>query len=86
MAAANPDFRYVNLPDDINLSDPERNALYAQSCSGFARPGNRTKRAKYQRPWNASGVGNHVAEERSKPGERNQVPGVSIESGWRFSA
>jgi molybdate/tungstate transport system substrate-binding protein len=31
MAAASPDFRYVNLPDDINLSDPERNALYAQA-------------------------------------------------------
>ena len=31
MAAANPDFRYVNLPDDINLSDPEKNALYAQA-------------------------------------------------------
>lgn len=31
MAAANPDFRYVNLPDDINLSDPDRSATYAQS-------------------------------------------------------
>jgi molybdate/tungstate transport system substrate-binding protein len=32
MAAANPDFRYVNLPEDIDLSDPDRNALYAQAA------------------------------------------------------
>jgi molybdate/tungstate transport system substrate-binding protein len=32
MASTNPDFRYVNLPDDINLSDPEKNADYAQSA------------------------------------------------------
>jgi molybdate/tungstate transport system substrate-binding protein len=31
MASTNPDFRYVNLPDEINLSDPARNAYYAQS-------------------------------------------------------
>jgi molybdate/tungstate transport system substrate-binding protein len=31
MASTNPDFRYVNLPDEINLSDPEKNAYYAQS-------------------------------------------------------
>jgi molybdate/tungstate transport system substrate-binding protein len=32
LAAANLDFRYVNLPDDINLSDPNRNAYYASSA------------------------------------------------------
>jgi len=31
MAAANPDFRYVDLPDEINLSDPARNSYYAHS-------------------------------------------------------
>jgi molybdate/tungstate transport system substrate-binding protein len=31
MASTDPDFRYVNLPDEINLSDPARNAYYAQS-------------------------------------------------------
>jgi molybdate/tungstate transport system substrate-binding protein len=31
MASANPDFHYVNLPDDINLSDPEKNADYGKS-------------------------------------------------------
>lgn len=31
MAGTNPDFHYVNLPDDINLSDPEKNASYASS-------------------------------------------------------
>lgn len=32
MATANPDVRYVNLPDDINLSDPARNADYARNA------------------------------------------------------
>ncbi len=31
MAGANPDFRYVNLPDEINLSDPAQNSYYAHS-------------------------------------------------------
>jgi molybdate/tungstate transport system substrate-binding protein len=30
MASTNPDFRYVNLPDEINLSDPARNSDYAK--------------------------------------------------------
>jgi molybdate/tungstate transport system substrate-binding protein len=30
MAAANPDFQYVNLPDEINLSDPAKNSHYAK--------------------------------------------------------
>jgi molybdate/tungstate transport system substrate-binding protein len=30
MASANPDFRYVDLPDEINLSDPARNSYYAE--------------------------------------------------------
>lgn len=30
LASANPDFRYVNLPDEINLSDPAKNAYYRQ--------------------------------------------------------
>lgn len=29
-AKTNPDYRYVNLPDEINLSDPAKNAYYAQ--------------------------------------------------------
>lgn len=29
-AATNPDYRYVNLPDEINLSDPAKNAYYRQ--------------------------------------------------------
>jgi len=29
-ASANPDYRYVDLPDEINLSDPSRNAYYGQ--------------------------------------------------------
>jgi molybdate/tungstate transport system substrate-binding protein len=28
----NPDYRYVDLPDEINLSDPSRNAYYAQNA------------------------------------------------------
>ena len=31
MAATNPDFRYVDLPDEINLSDPARNEYYRHS-------------------------------------------------------
>jgi molybdate/tungstate transport system substrate-binding protein len=29
-AATNPDYRYVNLPDEINLSDPAKDAYYKQ--------------------------------------------------------
>jgi molybdate/tungstate transport system substrate-binding protein len=31
MAAINPDFRYADLPDEINLSDPARNSYYSHS-------------------------------------------------------
>jgi molybdate/tungstate transport system substrate-binding protein len=31
MASTNPDFHYVNLPDEINLSDPARSSYYANS-------------------------------------------------------
>ena len=30
MASTNPDFRYVNLPDEINLSDPAKNTYYRE--------------------------------------------------------
>jgi molybdate/tungstate transport system substrate-binding protein len=30
MASTNADFRYVNLPDEINLSDPAKNAYYRE--------------------------------------------------------
>ena len=31
-ASANPDYRYVNLPDEINLSDPAKDAYYRQNA------------------------------------------------------
>ncbi len=31
MASTNPDFRYVNLPEEINLSDPAKNSYYGHS-------------------------------------------------------
>jgi len=31
-ASANPDYRYVNLPDEINLSDPAQDAYYRQNA------------------------------------------------------
>jgi molybdate/tungstate transport system substrate-binding protein len=31
-ASTNPDYRYVNLPDEINLSDPAKNAYYRQNA------------------------------------------------------
>ena len=31
-ATANPDYRYVNLPDEINLSDPAKDAYYRQNA------------------------------------------------------
>jgi molybdate/tungstate transport system substrate-binding protein len=31
-AAANPDYQYVDLPDEINLSDPARDAYYRQTA------------------------------------------------------
>ena len=53
MASTNPDFRYVDLPDEINLSDPAKNSYYAhavvvlpglgtpQSAQTIAVPGTR---------------------------------------------
>ena len=32
-ASANPDYRYVNLPDEINFSDPARDAYYRKSAA-----------------------------------------------------
>jgi molybdate/tungstate transport system substrate-binding protein len=31
-ASANPDYRYVNLPDEVNLSDPAKDAFYRQNA------------------------------------------------------
>jgi molybdate/tungstate transport system substrate-binding protein len=31
-ALANPDYRYVDLPDEINMSDPARDAWYRQNA------------------------------------------------------
>jgi molybdate/tungstate transport system substrate-binding protein len=31
-AAGNPDYRYINLPDEINLSDPAKDAYYRQNA------------------------------------------------------
>jgi molybdate/tungstate transport system substrate-binding protein len=43
MAAENPDIRYVNLPDEINLSDPKMDTWYRQHASivlpGLGSPG-----------------------------------------------
>ena len=43
MAAENPDIRYVNLPDEINLSNPTMDAWYRQHASmvlpGLGSPG-----------------------------------------------
>ncbi len=38
LASGNPDVRYVDLPDEINLSDPARDAYYAQHAA-IALPG-----------------------------------------------
>ena len=32
MASTNPDFRYVDLPDEINLSDPTKDSYYAKNA------------------------------------------------------
>jgi len=43
-AEEDPDYRYVDLPAEINLSDPARNAFYAKNAvvvlPGFESPGN----------------------------------------------
>jgi molybdate/tungstate transport system substrate-binding protein len=44
MASANPDFRYVDLPDEINLSDPAKNSYYAKN-SVVVLPGLGTSRS-----------------------------------------
>jgi molybdate/tungstate transport system substrate-binding protein len=43
-AKTNPDYRYVELPDEINLSDPAKNAYYAQHAV-VVLPGLGTRRS-----------------------------------------
>jgi len=49
MARKDPDFRYVELPDEINLSDPARNAFYAKN-SVVVLPGLGTSRSAQSIP------------------------------------
>ena len=62
-AAANPDYRYVNLPDEINLSDPAKDAYYRQNAV-VVLPGLGTSRSA--RTIRGSGrscrMGHHIAE------------------------
>ena len=43
-AAANPDYRYVDLPDDLNLSDPSKDGFYRENAV-VAIPGLGTARS-----------------------------------------
>ncbi len=55
-ATANPDYRYVNLPDEINMSDPDRDAYYKQNAI-VVMPGLGTSRSARTIPV----PGTHVA-------------------------
>ncbi len=81
MASKNPDFRYVNVPDEINMSDPAKNAYYREHAlmvlPGLRYPQQRAVRTGYR---HQGSLGYHLDEERSKPGERDQVSTAAAQS------
>jgi hypothetical protein len=74
-AATNPDYRYVNLPDEIDLSDAAKDSYYRQyAVVVLPRPGHGPKRAYHLSSGRARGLGHHDNEECSEPGRCGQVP------------
>ncbi len=72
MAKKNPDFRYVDLPGEINLSDPARNAYYAKNAVVFL-PGLGNSRSAQSVPVRGSRVAWGITVLKDAPNRENAV-------------
>lgn len=72
MAKKNPDFRYVDLPDEINLSDPARNAYYAKHAV-VVLPGLGTSLSAQSIPVPATRVAWGITLMKNAPNRENAV-------------
>lgn len=71
-AATNPDYRYVSLPDEINLSDPAKNAYYAQHAV-VVLPGLGTSRSARTVPVPAARLAWGITLMTAAPNRENAV-------------
>lgn len=72
MARKDPDYRYVDLPDDINLSDPARNDAYAKN-SVVVLPGLGTPRSAQSIPVPGTRVAWGITILSNAPNRENAV-------------
>ena len=72
MAKKNPDYRYVDLPDEINLSDPARNAYYAEHAV-IVLPGLGTAGSAQSIPVPATRVAWGITLMKNAPNRENAV-------------
>jgi molybdate/tungstate transport system substrate-binding protein len=72
MASTNPDFRYVNLPDEINLSDPARNSYYRKHAV-VVLPGLGTSRSAQSIAVPATQVAWGITLMKNAPSRENAV-------------
>ena len=72
MARKDPDFRYVDLPDEINLSDPARNAAYAKN-SVVVLPGLGTPRSAQSIPVPGTRVAWGITVLKDAPNRENAI-------------
>ena len=71
-AAADPDYRYVDLPDQINLSDPSSGCLLpAARDRGFTRPRDFAERPHDCCPRRSCRLGYYIAQRCTEQAERD---------------
>jgi molybdate/tungstate transport system substrate-binding protein len=71
-ALANPDYRYVDLPDEINMSDPARDAWYRQNAV-VVLPGLGTSRSARTIPVPATHVAWGITMLNDAPNKENAI-------------
>ena len=71
IAKTNPDFRYVDLPDEINLSDPARNSYYKHAV--IVLPGLGTPRSAQSIPVPGTRVAWGITLLKDAPNHENAV-------------
>lgn len=71
-AMANPDFRYVDLPDEINMSDPAKDAWYRQNAV-VVLPGLGTARSAKTIPVPAAHVAWGITLMKGAPNRENAI-------------
>jgi molybdate/tungstate transport system substrate-binding protein len=71
-AATNPDYRYVDLPDEINMSDPARDAWYRQNAI-VVMPGLGTSRSARTIPVPATHVAWGIALMNDAPNKESAI-------------